>query len=259
MEQRLYLAVEKGDVEEVKEILRSHPHLSGTWKNEQFHGATALQLACLKGHLSIVSVLLAHPPIDVNLKDREGWTPFMSATIYGYAPACRLLLRDYRVQVNEPGRDGSTPLFWAATMGRLDTIRRWIASGREMDLGQSGDEKTDAIGKAKAMNKKELGSLLERFKENPEEVRHALRMELCWYDEAAAEVYALVVFVSDGLLQVTQGDQSTPIPAARLFSIATQLPLELQMVLCHRLVGSSREIIPAMESEMAFKHLAKKI
>ena len=54
-----------------------------------------------------------------------------------------------------------------------------ISPGREMDLGKPGDvDKTDAIGGAKESNKTEVVTLLERFKENPEETRHAMRLEL---------------------------------------------------------------------------------
>ena len=128
------------------------------------------------------------------------------------------------------------------------------ASGREMDLGKPGDEYTDAIGAAMVEGETEVVTLLERFKENPEETRHAMRVELGWYDELAAEVFALVVFVSDGLLQFKHTGT-----AARYFSIATQLPLELQTVLCYRLVGSGKEIIPGNDSEVAFKELAKRL
>jgi len=65
----------------------------------------------------------------------------------------------------------------------------------------------------------------------------------------------MVVFVSDEIPQID--DTTTPSPAARFFSIATQLPLELQMVLCRRVAGSAKEIIPRKESELAFKSLAK--
>jgi len=168
------------------------------------------------------------------------------------------MLKDSRVIVNEPAIDGHTPLWWAATWGNLDAIKWWIASGREMDLGEPGDvDKTDAIGAAMKYDNTEVGTLLERFKENPMEIRHTLRVELTWYDEAAAEMFALVVFVSDGLLQVK--DTTTPPPEARSFDITRQLPLELQMVLCHRVVGSAKDIIPGKESEVAFKWLAKSL
>ena len=84
-----------------------------------------------------------------------------------------------------------------------------------------------------------------------------MRKELGWYTELAAEMFALVVFVSGGLLQIK--DTTTPSPAARFFYVASQLPLELQMVLCYRLVGSTKEIIPGKESEVVFKELAKKL
>ena len=76
-------------------------------------------------------------------------------------------------------------------------------------------------------------------------------------NELAAEVFALVVFVSDGLLQINE--TTTPSPAARFFSIARRLPLELQMVLCHHVVGSAKEIIPGKDSEVAFKELARRL
>ena len=83
-------------------------------------------------------------------------------------------------------------------------------------------------------------------------------MELGLLDEMAAEMFALVVFVSDGLLQIND-TTTTPSPAARFFSIARRLPLELQMLLCFRQVGSAKEIISGKDSEAAFKRLAKRI
>ena len=99
-------------------------------------------------------------------------------------------------------------------------------------------------------------SLLERFKSDTAETRHAMRVEIGWYDELAAEMFALVVFVSDGLLQV---NETATTHAATFFSIAARLPLELQMVLCSRVVGSTKEIIPGKKSEVAFKSLAKSL
>ena len=83
-----------------------------------------------------------------------------------------------------------------------------------------------------------------------------MRVELGFVDKLAAEMFALVVFVSDGLLQVKD---TTPSPAARFFTVAAQLPLELQMVLCFRQVGSPKEIIGVKDSEVAFKELARKL
>ena len=102
----------------------------------------------------------------------------------------------------------------------------------------------------------EVVTLLERFKSYAAQTRHAMRVELGLFDALAAEMFALVVFVSDGLLQV---NETTPSPAARFIGIAKRLPLELQMVLCFRQVRSAKEIIPGNESEVAFKSLARRL
>ena len=80
-----------------------------------------------------------------------------------------------------------TPLWYAARWGHFDVIKWWIASGREMDFGKPGDvDKTDAIGVAKQRGKTEVVTLLERFKSDAAQTRHAVRVELGWYDEAAS-------------------------------------------------------------------------
>jgi len=84
-----------------------------------------------------------------------------------------------------------------------------------------------------------------------------VRVELGLLDDLAAEVFALVVFVSDGLLQTK--DTTTATPAARFFHIAATLPLELQMMLSYRVVRSAKEIIQGQDSEMAFKLLAESL
>jgi len=106
------------------------------------------------------------------------------------------MLKDSRVKVNEPNNARCTPLWRAASHGHFDVVKWWIASGREMDLGKPGDvEKTDAIGVAKKRCKRDVVALLERFKENPVETRDTVSVELGWYDEAASEMFALVVFL----------------------------------------------------------------
>jgi len=62
--------------------------------------------------------------------------------------------------------------------GRQNIIKWWMASGREMDLGKPGDEKTDVIWKAKKERKTEVVSLLERFRSDATKTRSEMRMEL---------------------------------------------------------------------------------
>jgi len=114
----------------------------------------------------------------------------------------------------------------------------------------------NAIDSTKFQNLFQMTALLESIQENLEGTRHLIRVELGWYEEVAAEILALVVFVSDGLLQVTGGKETTS--PARFFKIAKSLPLELQVILCLRAVGSLRELIHGRQTEVAFKQLAQK-
>ena len=104
--------------------------------------------------------------------------PFIGL-VYGFTSCVREMLKDSRVKVNEPNNDGRTPLWWAAYLGKLDAIKLWIASGREMDLGTPGDlYKTDAIGGAKSKGKTVIATLLERFESDAAKTRGEVRKEL---------------------------------------------------------------------------------
>ena len=256
MEERLYEAADAGNLSEVKRLIEDNPSLSVNWRNERDCGRTPLHRACARGYAAIVSVLLAHPHIDVNQKDEGGDTPFLNVCLHGRTSCSRLLLKDPRVSLGEPENDGYTPLYWAAFGGYLEVIRWWIASGREIDLGEQGNWRTDAVLAAEEMDFTDVVTLLQGFKDNPAETRHVVRVELGMHDELAAEMFALVVFVSDGLLDVDEEDGGSP-PAARFFAIAARLPLELQMVLCYRLVDSARVILHRKDGELAFRDLAR--
>jgi len=249
-------AVVNGDAQKLAELMRQDPGFKVNMVLDG-NGDTLLHYACRADSRSaVIPLLLAHHDIDVNLKDKYGSTPFYY-TCNGRPSCVREMLKDSRVKVNEGNSSGYTPLWNAAWYGSLDIIKWWIASGREMDLGKPGDvEKSDAIAGAKKYGKTDVVTLLERFKENPEETRHAVRLDLGLVDELAAEMFALVVFVSDGLLRIKD---TISTPAARFFSIARRLPLEIQMLLCYRVEGSPKEIIPGKKSEVAFKELARRL
>jgi len=134
-----------------------------------------------------------------------------------------------------------------------------IASGRDLgDLNKKGRSCT-ALEIASENNKTEVVSLLERFLANPAQTRHELRAKLGVLDALAAEVFALTVFLCDDLLQLKPalGAALTSELALRFFVIASKLPMELQMILCHRALGSMKQNILHKDSEAAFKSLAK--
>ena len=172
-------AVKKGDAKEVAELIRQDPGFKVNMDHTG-QGHTLLPYACDGDSKSaVIPLLLAHPDIDVNLKSKGGSAPFSLACVYGYTSCVREMLKDSRVKVNEPDDKGSTPLWYAAYLGCLDVIKWWIASGREMDLGNRGDAVTaDAIAAAKKKRKTEVVTLLERFKSDAAKTRSEVRKEL---------------------------------------------------------------------------------
>ena len=170
-------AVDGGDAKKLAELIRQDPGFKVNMDHGD--GQTLLHHACDSDSRSaVIPLLLAHPDIDVNVKDTSGQTPFYWAC-FGNTSCVREMLRDSRVKVNEPDNDGQTPLYFAARNGYLDIIKWWIASGREMNLGKPGDvDYTDAIGGAKDNRKTEVVTLLERFKSDAAKTRSEVRKEL---------------------------------------------------------------------------------
>ena len=148
----MFAAVKSGDAKKMAELIRQDPGFNVNM--DHGGGVTLLHEACHEDSRSaVIPLLLAHPDIDVNLKDKNGEAPFYWAC--DGRPSCvRELLKDSRVKVNEPNNYGETPLCIAARNGHLEVIKWWIASGREIDLGEPGNERADAIRRAEGMTRR---------------------------------------------------------------------------------------------------------
>jgi len=122
-----------------------------------------------------------------------------------------------------------------------------------------GEEQT-ALEIARKLNRAQVVSLLERYASNPTQTRYEMRVELGMLDKLTAEIFALMIFLCDDLLQFKPAplaSVTSNLEAARFFAIAKQLPMELQMILCHRAVDSDIDGILSKDSEAAFKSLAR--
>ena len=171
-------AVLSGDAKKLAELIKQDPGFKVNMDQSDGDGWTLLHYACYGDSRSaVIPLLLAHPDIDVNLKNKFGETPFYLACLRGFT-CFREMLKDSRVEVKELTKDGFAPLWSAAYFGHLEVIKWWIASGREMNLGKPRDvDKTDAIGAAKKEGKKEVVTLLERFKSDAAKTRSEVRKQ----------------------------------------------------------------------------------
>jgi hypothetical protein len=248
-EPQLYSAAFAGYVASIDFLLKTCKEIDVNWQS--YNGTTSLAIACSFGHVKAASRLLAHPLIDVNSKSVSGHTAFSSACVNGQLGCVKLLLDDPRVLINEPTTSRETPLEQVVRYDRYDVMKWCIASGRKLDFGgapvQIPDDENPYIS--------HIDSLLLKFRDNPTRTRREVRKEL-GVIENEARIFALTVFFCDELLEVKEGETGG---AARFFTMSSKLPMELQMILCHRSTGSAGGDVPGWESEMAFKELAKKI
>ena len=82
----------------------------------------------------------------------------------------------------------------------------------------------------------------------------------CLLAREAAEVFCIVVFCCDGLLQQVPAERRALPELARwsrFMNIAMRLPMELQMILCNRLERLAADLIPKVNSEVGFKFVAQ--
>jgi len=227
------------------ETLLEDPNIEVNWRNPA-SSFTSLHLACFLTLTNTVKALLAHPKIDVNLKDKEGCTPLGLVCKRDWGrDVLVILLADPRVLVNEVDNSGSSPLKYLAHKADLERVRLMIASGRVIDVeGITSNYSTP------------ITFFLSKYRSNPQQATFKTRVSLGYPDAVAAQLFAQVVFVSDGLIRVREVEYSND-RAKRFINLAARLPMELQMVLCYRLAGSARNNIAGADREAAFKDITK--
>ena len=82
-----------------------------------------LHNACHFGTIDVVKFLVSSSTIDVNIKDKEGYTPLHTACRYGQLDIIKFLLSLPSVNVNIRDDRRDTPLHTACHYGQLDIIK----------------------------------------------------------------------------------------------------------------------------------------
>ncbi|KAK3988497.1 hypothetical protein QBC44DRAFT_382245 [Cladorrhinum sp. PSN332] len=95
------------------------------------YGRTALGTACLHGRKSVVETLIETGKADVNVQDKEGWTPLRLAVQGGHVAIVELLLQA-NADMTIKGKDGSTPLSIAIQRQNTQMVRLFQDRGKEM-------------------------------------------------------------------------------------------------------------------------------
>ena len=97
--------------------------------------------------------------------------------------------------------------------------------------------------------------LIDEYELDPVAVRRRLRRQAGLREYFIGHLFALVVFYSDSF--VSFNERAAHSYPRRFFRITSQLPLEIQMIICSRAFGSPRDIILSRDSEPSFQLLTR--
>jgi len=275
---------------EVVKFLMGLPQVDVT--QIQSEGYSPFCISCQEGHGDVALRLLRDPRIDPNLQNPlNGATPIFMACQIGHPHVIAILLNDSRVNPNLPDSDNCTPLWQSAQNGSLAVVQLLLASERVIDpqVISTWNKKAAALH-ARAMGSRTLkrddetqaeflksktygpiiADLVEEYERDPAASRRRLRLLPGVREYFIARIFALVVFYSDSylalkgpplakrLLKALLGPEMAASDRTRFFLIAARLPLELQMVLCNRLLGSGENSVLSKYSEPGFRWVANK-
>jgi len=221
---------------------------------------TPLHWASFGGSPDVVALILSLPGILVNETCEHGWTPFWLACFHSNCDVARVLLADPRVDVDMADDYDMTPLWRASSFGSLKLIKSFIASGRDFAWERKGkvdraSQRVTPLEIAAFNCHPEVVSMLNRFFADRVGTRREISLELGMPDPLAADLFATVVFLCDGFLNLRPSFVSSP--SGRFFSIVSRLPMELQMMMCWRLCGSAKQNIQSRDAEAAFRMLVR--
>jgi len=221
-------------------VLRSRPSL-----HDLNHGLDLLHHACRMDLPGVLALLLKVPGVDVNHRSATNWTPLMFAAFFNNPRCVALLITDSRVNPDLCDNVGQTALMFAISSNRLQATK-WLVALHALPASK-GPAFRRCLGNRSV-------SLHRRFLADPGRTRHRIRVELGIEKAMAGELFAIMVLSCDGYFRVasTAAQDAKSRRIARFLSLSQKMPIELQMTLAWRVLGSSREIIIAEDSGPAF-------
>eukprot|EP01083_Nonionella_stella_P182150 654542_1 len=110
------------------------------------HDITALHLACERGHISVVRVLLKNQcePCPSELFNLD--SPLHYAAANDHSEICALLVEEGHVNVNVQNRTGDTPLHVAVANDRLNSTRQLLALNGDLSITNHAEMTPVVVG-----------------------------------------------------------------------------------------------------------------
>jgi len=129
---------------------------------ESFTKATPLYIACEKGRLKFVKVLIKHPKVNVNAMNTFSSTPLYVACQNGMTEIVQVLLEDEKVDINLSRANGMTPFMISCFYGHNSIVELFFLSKRNLQLNKIVDGKT-SLDLAKERGHTEIVELFQKY------------------------------------------------------------------------------------------------
>lgn len=261
---------EKGDIKLIKNYISFFGPNILNQKDE--NGWTLLHHACFANQIDIVKLLISTKEFNgINKQNNEGRTPF-HFVCHGNLDIFKLLIKNDRFDsLYIKNLDGRTPLHDACSSGHIEIVKLIIKISELSILNEISNSGYTPIHCAcygghivivkellkykniivpdVIYNNHKINKLLEDYKNDKITMRTYLTLDKNLY------IYYLVVFLSDNYFELKKFPNEKYF---RFFNIAKQLPQDLQMVLIHRISGSSNNNITVKIFNQNLKSFLKK-
>lgn len=245
----LYEYACSGNTKSIKKLLQENPNIK---INKKMDGKTVLHQACIYGKYEVVKLLLEYPDIDVNAKYYTK-TPLMIACENNRIEIAELLLQDKRTDITIISNNQS--ILYKTVNNNFDEITKLILFyGNENHVLYLFDHECYVFKNLEKVSANqenyEMAYLLSVYQKNPKEVKRLIYKHLCQKNKQLQinETYGLVVLYSDDYYQIKN-------KIIKFFNITRQLPIELQMKICHMIYGSNKEIVTSRDLEFVIQNL----
>ncbi|KAI6706451.1 hypothetical protein NL676_009413 [Syzygium grande] len=168
MERRLLEAAQKGNIDELNDLIRSNALVL---KEMALEGAghTLLHVACVAGHVDVVRELLKLMPKFVEKVNAVGFSPLHIAAAQGDVEVVRELLRVGRHLCSVKGRERRIPLHYAVLNGELHVMKLLLSASPESIEETTAREETVLHLAVKNNRFEAVVVLVEHLKQNKKE------------------------------------------------------------------------------------------
>jgi hypothetical protein len=152
----ILLAAEKGDLQQVKVLLKNNPALIFS---KAIDGGTPLHPAATHGHKDVVKLLL-ETNSEVNAKSNKGYTPLHCAALNGHEDVVKLLIHHKAVVNIKDTEFVWTPLHWASGGGHTNVVKLLLENNSEVNAKDNSGR--TPLQLALATGKMDVAELLRR-------------------------------------------------------------------------------------------------